>query len=74
MILALMMISQHWIVIIAGIIALIVFYHDITREDRDLIRIFGKQYERYMERVPRTNFILGLIRSAKRERRHTQSN
>ena len=74
MILAMILISQYWIVIIAGIIALVVFYHDIIREDKDLIRIFGKQYERYMERVPRTNFILGLIRAAKRKRKHTRSN
>ena len=66
LIIAMMMVSQHWIVLIAGMIALIVFYYDIMREDKDLIKIFGKRYKRYMKRVPRTNFILGLIRAAKR--------
>lgn len=66
LILALMMVSQHWIVVISGIIALIVFYYDITKEDEYLIKTFGNQYNLYMRRVPRTNFILGLIRSARR--------
>lgn len=72
LIIALIMVSQHWIVVIAGIIALIVFYHDITREDKELIKIFGEQYKRYMRRVPRTNFMLGLIRAAKRKGKHNR--
>ena len=66
LIVGLMMISQHWIVVVSGLIALPVFYYDIVREDRDLVRIFGQPYERYMERVPRTNFLLGLVRAARR--------
>lgn len=72
LILSMMMISQHWIVLIAGIIALIVFYHDIIKEDKELIKIFGKQYKKYMRRVPRTNFILGLLRAARRKRRRNR--
>jgi protein-S-isoprenylcysteine O-methyltransferase Ste14 len=66
LIIALMLISQHWIVVTSGIVAFIVFYYDISREDRYLIDLFGKEYEDYMEIVPRTNFILGLIRSFNR--------
>ena len=66
LIIALMLISQHWIVVTAGMIALVVFYYDITREDKYLINIFGTQYESYMKNVPRTNFVLGLIRSVNR--------
>ncbi len=66
LIVGLMMFSQHWIAVVSGIIAFPVFYYDIVREDRDLVRIFGEPYQRYMERVPRTNFVLGLVRAARR--------
>jgi protein-S-isoprenylcysteine O-methyltransferase Ste14 len=72
LILAMIMVSQHWIVVIAGIIAYIVFYYDIIEEDKALIKIFGKEYERYMRRVPRTNFILGLVRSVKHKKKHNR--
>lgn len=70
LIVALIMVSQHWSVVIAGIIALIVFYYDITKEDKHLIKLFGKQYVMYMERVPRTNFVLGLIRSVTHKKKY----
>lgn len=67
LIIALILVSQYWIVVIAGIIALVVFYYDITKEDKKLIKIYGEPYRRYMRKVPRTNFILGLIRVVKRK-------
>ena len=66
LILGFMMISQHWIAVASGVIAFPLFYYDIVREDRKLVRKFGQPYERYMERVPRTNFVLGLVRAARR--------
>jgi len=63
LILAMMMVSQHWIVVIAGIVALVIFYYDITREDKHLTKRYGEQYKDYMRKVPRTNFVLGIIRS-----------
>ena len=72
LILSMMMISQHWIVLLAGVIAFAVFYRDIAKEDKDLIKIFGKRYKRYMRRVPRTNFVLGLVRAARRRRRRNR--
>ena len=54
LILAMMMVSQHWIVVIAGIVALIVFYYDITKEDEHLTNQFGEQYVEYMKKVPKT--------------------
>jgi protein-S-isoprenylcysteine O-methyltransferase Ste14 len=73
LILAMMMISQHWLVLLAGVIAFAVFYYDIIREDRHLVRIFGKAYRRYMRRVPRTNFAWGLIKVARRRRRRSRA-
>jgi protein-S-isoprenylcysteine O-methyltransferase Ste14 len=66
LIIAMMMVSQHWIVLLAGLVALAAFYPDIAVEDRKLVGMFGRPYELYMKRVPRTNFILGLARAARR--------
>ena len=67
--LAMMMVSQHPVVVISGLIAIPIFYVDIAREDRRLVRLFGNEYRRYMKRVPRTNFILGLARACRRRSR-----
>jgi len=73
LILSMMMISQHWLVFFTGVIAFVVFYYDIVREDRHLVRIFGKPYRKYMRRVPRTNFIWGLVKAAIRRRRRRRA-
>jgi protein-S-isoprenylcysteine O-methyltransferase Ste14 len=59
---ALMLVTQHWLSVIAGIIAFIAFYLDTFNADPRLIEKFGEDYRKYMDRVPRLNFILGIIR------------
>lgn len=56
------LISQHWIVGILGIPVVIILYKDIFRADKTAVEKFGKDYENYMKKVPRMNFILGVIR------------
>lgn len=63
--LAFILISQHWIVLILGIPAMIILYKDMFRADRSNVEKFGKAYENYMKKVPRMNFVLGLIRISK---------
>jgi protein-S-isoprenylcysteine O-methyltransferase Ste14 len=60
--LAIVLVSQHWLIILMGIIAMVLLYIDIVRTDQDEIKKFGEEYRQYMKEVPRTNFILGIIR------------
>ena len=47
---------------IIGAASIALNYIDILIADQDCIEKFGDDYKRYMERVPRTNFLLGFIR------------
>ena len=65
--LALVLISQDLLVTAMGFVVMVTLYCDILNADRHEIQKFGEAYERYMNRVPRTNFILGIIRLLKRK-------
>ena len=62
------LISQHWIIVIIGITVIVFNFFDALRADQELIKKFGKQYFDYMNIVPRLNFISGIIRLIKRMR------
>lgn len=53
---------QHWIVVLLGVPVLPLTYVDLIKADKDVIKKFGREYESYMKKVPRTNFLLGIIR------------
>jgi protein-S-isoprenylcysteine O-methyltransferase Ste14 len=53
---------QHWIVVLLGIPIVPLTYIDLIRADRDAIEKFGDAYRAYLEKVPRANFLLGIIR------------
>ena len=57
-----MLLFQHWIVILLGIPVIPLTYIDLLRADQRLIKKFGNDYKRYMQEVPRANFVLGIIR------------
>jgi len=57
-----MLLFQHWIIIILGIPIIPLTYIDLIRADKDSIEKFGDDYKAYMKRVPRGNFLLGIIR------------
>lgn len=59
---ALPMISQHWSVAAVGICSAVLIYLNTLDEEQGCIEKFGDAYIDYMRRVPRMNFILGLIR------------
>ena len=61
-----MLLFQHWIIVILGIPILPLTYFDLIRADKEAVEKFGDDYEVYMERVPRANFLLGIIRWLKR--------
>jgi protein-S-isoprenylcysteine O-methyltransferase Ste14 len=57
-----MLLFQHWIVILLGIPIIPLTYIDLLRADKRLIEKFGDDYKQYMQKVPRANFLLGIIR------------
>ena len=64
-----MLLFQHWIIIILGIPVITLTYIDLIKADKDAIEKFGDVYKQYMQKVPRANFLLGIIRLSKRKRR-----
>jgi protein-S-isoprenylcysteine O-methyltransferase Ste14 len=59
----------HWLFGALGIIGAVVVYMGSREEDQRLIQQFGDDYERYIQRVPRMNVFVGIIRMAQRSRR-----
>jgi len=57
-----MFLFQHWIVIFLGILIFLLTYIDLINADKEGIKKFGVVYKNYMQKVPRTNFLLGIIR------------
>ncbi|MBN2550674.1 MAG: isoprenylcysteine carboxylmethyltransferase family protein [Anaerolineales bacterium] len=66
--LALMLLAQHWLVILLGAISAVLIYLDIQTADQEGLEKFGDAYRQYMQRVPQVNFLLGIIRLIKAKR------
>ena len=60
--LALILISQTWLISAMGAVVILLLYIDILMADKYEVEKFGDKYKRYMKKVPRTNFLLGIIR------------
>jgi protein-S-isoprenylcysteine O-methyltransferase Ste14 len=60
--LSLVLLSQHWLSAVLGAVVMGPLYNDMCREEKSNLEKFGKDYQRYMERVPRMNFVAGAIR------------
>ena len=57
-----MLLFQHWIVVLLGIPIVPLTYIDLIKADKDAIKKLGDDYKAYMKKVPRANFLLGIIR------------
>ncbi len=57
-----MLLFQHWIIIMLGMPIVPLTYVDLIKADKDAIEKFGDDYKAYMKKVPRANFLLGIIR------------
>ena len=57
-----MFLFQHWIIILLGFPIVPLTYIDLIRADNDAIEKLGEDYKAYMKKVPRANFLLGIIR------------
>jgi protein-S-isoprenylcysteine O-methyltransferase Ste14 len=60
--------GQNWIVAISTIVGIVCCYLIILSGDERNIEKFGDDYEAYMQKVPRMNLLLGLIRLLRRKR------
>ena len=58
----------HWLFGVLGVIGTVVIYLSCKEEDRYLIEKFGDDYKRYMQSVPRMNFLAGVIRLLRRRK------
>jgi protein-S-isoprenylcysteine O-methyltransferase Ste14 len=67
-----MLLFQHCIVILLGVTILPLTYIDLLRADKDAIKKFGEEYNAYMKKVPRANFLIGLARLSKGIRKKSQ--
>lgn len=60
---------QHWLFVVIGILGIASVYL-ISREEEHLnIERFGHDYKHYMQKVPRMNLAVGIIRLLRRRRR-----
>jgi len=60
--LGIIMVTGHWTSAALGLPSMVLAYLDTYKLDQELIEKFGDDYHRYIKRVPRINFILGIIR------------
>ena len=67
--LGVMLIAWHWTSMILGLVSIILVYADTFKSDQYCIEKFGDAYKRYIERVPRVNFVVGIIRLVWSQRR-----
>ena len=64
---ATLLLYPHWLFAILGIPGAVILYWSTKEEEKRLIRRFGSDYQAYMQRVPRMNLILGIIRLRRRQ-------
>lgn len=60
--LALMLLAQHWLVLLLGIMSMFLLYLEIQSADNEALEKFGEQYRSYMQEVPQMNILLGFVR------------
>jgi len=65
--LGVILIARHWTSMVLGLISMGLVYADTFKADQYCIKKFGVEYERYLERVPRVNFVRGIIRHMQSE-------
>ncbi|WP_455276431.1 4Fe-4S binding protein [[Eubacterium] cellulosolvens] len=63
------LISQHWLFVLIAILMVWITPKWIREAEENLILKFGDDYKRYMQKVPKMNFLLGIIRLLRRRRK-----
>ncbi|MBN1161017.1 MAG: isoprenylcysteine carboxylmethyltransferase family protein [Dehalococcoidales bacterium] len=57
----------HWLFAVLGFIGTVATYFSIKEEDKLLVKKYGEDYVKYMQRVPGMNIFLGIIRANRRK-------
>jgi len=60
--LGVMLVSWQWTSVVLGLFSMILVYADTLKADQYCLEKFGSGYKDYMERVPRVNFLAGIIK------------
>ena len=68
------LITWHWLVILLGIASIWMYWWSATVEEEANLAKFGEVYREYQERVPRFNFLLGMIRVLVNAQKKKQEN
>ena len=58
----------HWLFAVLGIPGTVILYWSTGEEEKRLVERFGSDYKAYMQRVPRMNIVLGIIRLLRRRK------
>lgn len=66
--LGVMLVTWHWVTAALGIASMVLVYADTYKADQDCIEKFGDPYKQYIQKVPRVNFLLGILRLIKNKR------
>jgi protein-S-isoprenylcysteine O-methyltransferase Ste14 len=61
--------SQYWITLVLSVVPAILAFQFVNSEDAANLEKFGDDYKDYQKRVPKMNFILGLARYLRRNRK-----
>ena len=56
------LLSQHWITVLLAVLIVIFFYFQAVQEESYCLAHYGESYERYLQKVPRFNLFLGVLR------------
>jgi len=59
---ALPLITQHWLVLLLGLLSLAIYYWNTFIEEEENLQKFGEPYRDYQSKVPRVNFLFGIFR------------
>ena len=69
--LGVMLIAWHWSSAVLGLVSMVLVFADTFKSDQYCIEKFGDAYKQYMERVPRLNFVAGIIRLVRSRSKET---
>jgi protein-S-isoprenylcysteine O-methyltransferase Ste14 len=60
--LGILLIAWHWTSLILCLVSMVLVYADTFKTDQSCIEKFGDAYKRYQDKVPRVNFLVGIVR------------